>query len=740
MVFLQPLLLIALPLVTLPIIIHLINQRRYQTIRWAAMLFLLAANRMSRGYAKLRQMLILFFRMAAIAGLIFALSRPLASGWLGRAAGGRPDTTIILLDRSPSMRQQGPGTSLSKLEAGRQQLARTLEVLGSDRWVLIENTSRVAREIESPGALRELTTAAPASTSADLPAMLESARDYIAANRTGRTEIWICSDLRQNDWNPESARWQTLRDAFLGFPQGVRINLLAYADIVSGNVSVRVTNVRRQETADGAELLISLKLAREGAADGKLALPVQFDIEGARSELTVEISGATYELKGHRIPIERKRERGWGKVSIPADANPADNEFYFVFDRPHARRTVVVSSDPQAITALQLAAAISPDPLVPCSADAVAREQLAAADWESISLLVWHAPLPDAETAQAVQAYVDRGGQVIFLPPRSPGDSEFMGVRWQAWTEEQADVAVETWRSDQDVLANTQSGAALPVGRLQVRRLCGLSGELTPLARLKGGRPLIARLPTNRGGVYICATTPDVGDSSLAANGVVLYAFVQRALAAGAAALGQTRQLNAGEAAAEQLMTWRQVAGAPDALSTEYPHHAGVYEVGERLLAVNRSAAEDLAPVLAEDRIAELFRGLDFVRVDDRAGSLAGLIEEIWRPFLIAMMIALLVEAVLCLPRRAQNAQKSVPAHRNSFGPRAHHRRQRRPNWPMQRSKLLPRGFHREHDAFADIALDFLVGDSLRPSRRRGCRAVLDGMAAQRLCPGPGTS
>ena len=44
MSFLQPWLLVALPLVALPIIIHLINQRRYQTIRWAAMMFLLAAK------------------------------------------------------------------------------------------------------------------------------------------------------------------------------------------------------------------------------------------------------------------------------------------------------------------------------------------------------------------------------------------------------------------------------------------------------------------------------------------------------------------------------------------------------------------------------------------------------------------------------------------------------------------------------------------------------------------------
>src|SRR5437868_12897295 len=129
MSFLQPLLLVGLPLAALPIIIHLINQRRYQTINWAAMMFLLAANRMSRGYARLRQWLILAFRMAVIAALVFAVARPLASGWVGLAAGGKPDTTIILLDRSPSMQESAIGSPASKLETGVGQLVSTLSTL-----------------------------------------------------------------------------------------------------------------------------------------------------------------------------------------------------------------------------------------------------------------------------------------------------------------------------------------------------------------------------------------------------------------------------------------------------------------------------------------------------------------------------------------------------------------------------------------------------------------------------------
>ena len=67
MSFLQPWLLVALPIAALPVIIHLIHQRRFQSIDWGAMKFLLEANRMSRGYARIRQWLILALRVLALA-------------------------------------------------------------------------------------------------------------------------------------------------------------------------------------------------------------------------------------------------------------------------------------------------------------------------------------------------------------------------------------------------------------------------------------------------------------------------------------------------------------------------------------------------------------------------------------------------------------------------------------------------------------------------------------------------
>ena len=99
--------------------------------------------------------------------------------------------------------------------------------------------------------------------------MLLAALEYVKANKAGRTEIWICSDIRANDWNAASGRWQALRDGFAELPQGVRFHLLAYPQTAPDNLSVRVTDVRRQKAGDAAELLVSLRINREGESDAR---------------------------------------------------------------------------------------------------------------------------------------------------------------------------------------------------------------------------------------------------------------------------------------------------------------------------------------------------------------------------------------------------------------------------------------------------------------------------------------
>jgi hypothetical protein len=160
--FSPAILLAALPLAAVPVIIHLIHLYRRRQVKWAAMMFLLAAQRMNKGFTRLRQILILALRVLAVAALIFVITRPLAGGWLG-LTGGAPDTLLILLDRSASMEQHNPATGISKRVAGLQNIAKAIDdAVGTrSQLVLIDSATAAPQTIDRAGALLDLPTAGP---------------------------------------------------------------------------------------------------------------------------------------------------------------------------------------------------------------------------------------------------------------------------------------------------------------------------------------------------------------------------------------------------------------------------------------------------------------------------------------------------------------------------------------------------------------------------------------------------
>jgi len=659
MTFLQPWVLAALPLVALPLVIHLINQRRFQTVPWAAMMFLLSARAMSRGYSRLRHWLIMLVRMAAVAAVILAVGRPLSRGWLALAGGGRPDTAIVILDRSPSMQQRDPATPESKLDAGRRQLAAALATLAPARTVLVADPAQEPLELADPAALADLPAAAGLATASDIPAALQAAYDYVRDNSAGVTEVWICSDQRANDWAADAGPWASLRDAFARLPQQVRFQLVSFTAAAPANVAVRVGAARLERRGSDRQLLLSIGVTRQDD-DAARTLPVTIEIAGATSVVDVEISGREGILKNQVIPLGRAAGPGWGRVSIPADENPADNECYFAFDDPAPRRTIVVAEDSAVRRVLELVAGLPPEREQRAEVEVVAAESLATAGWDEAALLAWQGPLPRDAAAAAVDAFLARGGQALFFPPATPDATEYAGVSWTQWVDHRDAVRAVSWRTEQDLLANTLSGAALPVGDLEIRRACGLAGDFVPLALLAGDAPLVAR-SAGVPGVALCTTTPAVRDSTLAAEGVVLYALVQRAIDRGLAVLGRARAVDAGPlpgAAGD----WRRVGGPAETAAAAPGLEAGVYAAGPRLVAVNRPAAEDAGRVVADDRIDGLFAGLSLARVNGRPGG-DGIVQEIWRAFLIALLVALAVEGLLGLPRRAgaPPARSSAP-------------------------------------------------------------------------------
>src|SRR5438552_11366355 len=94
-------LLIAVALISVPIIIHLINRMRFKRIRWAAMEFLLKAQKRTRRRLIIEQLLLLALRCLLLALVGILVSRFIGCG--DANLGGKPNLHIALLDDTLSM-------------------------------------------------------------------------------------------------------------------------------------------------------------------------------------------------------------------------------------------------------------------------------------------------------------------------------------------------------------------------------------------------------------------------------------------------------------------------------------------------------------------------------------------------------------------------------------------------------------------------------------------------------------
>ncbi|HEY2574444.1 MAG TPA: hypothetical protein VGH65_10250, partial [Verrucomicrobiaceae bacterium] len=283
--------------------------------------------------------------------------------------------------------------------------------------------------------------------------------------------------------------------------------------------------------------------------------------------------------------------------------------------------------------------------------------------WDDVALIVWQAPLPKGGdmAVRQLQNHVAAGRSVIFLPPEIPDDTSLFGLRWGNWKSSgDKPRNVEWWRNDAGLLANTRDGAALPVGELEILRQCEIVGEGIPLARTAANAPLLLRSSAERaGGAYFLGTLPGPSASSLARDGVVMFAMLHRALNDGARGLGKAQQRYCALGALDQdAAKWKRAgvpADTPGAVGADLSLRAGVVESGDRMVALNRPPSEDQFQALSFGTLDGLFKGLDYERVEETLESNRGFTSEVWRTFLIAMALFLVGEAILCMPQRRSN-------------------------------------------------------------------------------------
>jgi hypothetical protein len=207
MTFLSPILIWGTLLGSIPIIIHLLNRRRFRRVEWAPMRYLKLTIQRNRRRIQLEQLLLLLLRISLLVLLFFFLARPLLNPtgleqWLG--TGGRT-SLIVVVDDSLSMGYAEAGAPA--FQRARETAAALLAAARPlDRCTLLSTSAArnpVLHEVEGArqSDFSAMALSLPLSaTHAAWPSVLEAVDQVLQSCVYPTRQLTIITDLRKAGW------------------------------------------------------------------------------------------------------------------------------------------------------------------------------------------------------------------------------------------------------------------------------------------------------------------------------------------------------------------------------------------------------------------------------------------------------------------------------------------------------------------------------------------------------------
>jgi aerotolerance regulator-like protein/VWA domain-containing protein/CARDB protein len=251
--FLSPVFLIGLPLLAVPLVIHLLSKRQQKKISWGAMRFLMQAATRKRRLFRLTDLLLLLLRTAAFLFFIFALARPLLPAtWLG---GSVPREMILVLDQSMSMSRKSGSASLFELQLQKAstllddlKASDTVRVLlagESPEWLTTDSVPASGSPLRKLRA--QINELKPTLGAADLIACVREAADLEAPKDRSARVIVVVSDGQRFGWRvDERAVWAAVQSRIkqAALPTTVSLQLLGTDDAPANLCVNKIETVR----------------------------------------------------------------------------------------------------------------------------------------------------------------------------------------------------------------------------------------------------------------------------------------------------------------------------------------------------------------------------------------------------------------------------------------------------------------------------------------------------------------
>ena len=217
MSFLNPILLGGLAAIAVPIIIHLLNRRKFHKVVWAAMRFLKASVEQNQRRMRIEDMILLALRCLLVILLALALARPAILSKANDVFGQSKVTGVIILDNSYSMGvSDGNMTRFDKARDAALEAIDSMPI-GSATAVLLASDV-VQGAIPEPTfdmnlARRVIRDAPLTDRGTDLLPAIDNAVDLLRDRLAIRKEIYLVTDGQALGWSQLSEIQSALEKA-----------------------------------------------------------------------------------------------------------------------------------------------------------------------------------------------------------------------------------------------------------------------------------------------------------------------------------------------------------------------------------------------------------------------------------------------------------------------------------------------------------------------------------------------
>jgi hypothetical protein len=433
--------------VSVPIVIHLLNRRKFERVVWAAMRFLRVSVEQNQRRMQIEDLLLLILRCLLLLLLGLALARPTlrsigSGGWLGQAK----VTAVVLLDNSYSM--TAADGAKSRFDNAKEAAVKAIDSLpaGSSVAVLLASDAAPTGPIPEPTfdldlARRTVKDARVSDRATNLFPSVKTAVDTLKTRRAGSREIYLVTDTQALGWR----QYTDIRNALEEVRKEVRTHVVLVGSAEDRNVGVSGLRLVSGPAVVGYPLHFDVQLTNYGKSDeANVRVKLRVDGEAPSDEGTIDSipAGAARSLS---LFAKLKSEGGHAVTAeIDHDRLPADDSRTVAVRALSQVKVLLADGEPQGggreSETFYLRHALLPVPRPEIEQYYNKVTTINYTELDSAKLdqydAVFLCNVPDftESTAATFADYLRRGGGLVFFPggailPRSY--NELLSKKWQ---------------------------------------------------------------------------------------------------------------------------------------------------------------------------------------------------------------------------------------------------------------------------------------------------------------------